>query len=163
MDFSLFAATVLLWKNSTLAFTLSTVVFTTFRESLINRFNVCAKHGWWVHFRIFMALVMFAALSLTHHTTLSCTCHSFSTFNSSSTNISVVCLSVMSKQSSRQRCHLVIFNKVASDRLERAGGSRGPAVSCQANRWSFFSPCLAIMHVLCHIVLGLLLGTVFSY
>ena len=54
VDLSFSVAVVLLWRNSTITFTLSTVGLITFRASLTNRLTVFARPGWWVHFRIFI-------------------------------------------------------------------------------------------------------------
>lgn len=51
VDSSFSVAFELLRKNSTIAFSLSTLGFITFKTSLTNRVIVCARHGWWVHFR----------------------------------------------------------------------------------------------------------------
>lgn len=82
IDLSFSVAVVLQWKSSTITFTLPTVGFSTFRASLTNKLILCARHGRWVHVRILLALVMLAALSLTQHTTLFSTSHSFAALSS---------------------------------------------------------------------------------
>lgn len=67
VDLSFSVAIGLLLKNSTMAFTLSTVGFTTFRASLTSKLIVCARQRWWFHLQIFIAFVTLAALSLTQH------------------------------------------------------------------------------------------------
>ncbi|MEQ2196174.1 hypothetical protein XENOCAPTIV_025664 [Xenoophorus captivus] len=67
VNFSFAVAVVLLWKNSTIPFTLSRVGFITFRACLTNRLIVCARHGWWVHLRVLTAFVSCIVSNTTNH------------------------------------------------------------------------------------------------
>lgn len=105
------------------------------------KLTVCARHGWWVHFRISIAFVMLAALSPTQRTTLFSTSHSFATLSSSSAKFSEVFQS-MKKSIQKTGHHFVIFNKVACNWHVGCGGSGCPAVSSQANCCGFFNSLL---------------------